>query len=347
MLGGDVGDVAGDGAQLIAAQIGLAHDALPRLGNVMLEAYHVLEAERFAELRRDLHRLVVDRVAPVETDQRRGAVITGEQFRADQRPQPGVGVVIAHEDRNLELDVHAQAVEQIAEQHRAGVDVQNLLDAVLGVVIEELVEPLERVLVGLPHPAEVTGDRLRAAQVDIGAVGAFGVQRLHVARADDVHRGGEGRQVAVGLLFLHLAHADEAPRHQRPLGNSARGGLDHPREILARTHFQRDGEIVGERHCIRLHAEDFAPVIGDADESMFVALRMQPFEIGQIFGPDGFDTLEQDRELARLRRFAVDLLRRPVFSDHREKIVDDAHIGVEENRVEVVEPFHRNLQQLS
>ncbi len=198
-------------------------------------------------------------------------------------------------------------------------------------------------LVGLPHPAKVAGDRRRAAQVDVGTVGALGVQRLDVAGADDVHRGGEGRQVAVGLLLLHLAHADEASRHQRPLGDSARSRLDHPREVLARAHFQRDGEIVGKSHRVGLRAEHLAPVIGDADEGVLVALRLQPFEIGQEFGPHGFNALKQHREFACLARLAVDFIRRAIPRNHREKIVDHAHIGVEKNRIEVVEPFHGNF----
>jgi hypothetical protein len=60
VLGGDVGDVVGQFHQLLPPVVGLAHDALPRLGNVMLEAHHLLKAEFFAELGGDLHALVVD-----------------------------------------------------------------------------------------------------------------------------------------------------------------------------------------------------------------------------------------------------------------------------------------------
>ena len=41
---------------------------LPGLGDVMLEADHVLEAEFFAKLGGQFHSLVVDRVRPIESD---------------------------------------------------------------------------------------------------------------------------------------------------------------------------------------------------------------------------------------------------------------------------------------
>ncbi len=105
-------------------------------------------------------------------------------------------------------------MQEVAQQHRAGVDVEHLLDAVVGVVVEEFVKPLEGIVVGLPDAAEVAGDRLRPAQVDVGAVGALGVQRLHVAGADDLHGSRHGQDVAVvGLLLLHLADADKATGH--------------------------------------------------------------------------------------------------------------------------------------
>ena len=89
-----------------------------------------------------------------------------------------VRIVVADEDRDLELDVDAQPVEQVAEQDRARVDVEHLAHAVVGVVVEVLVEPLQRVLVGLTDAAEVAGDRFRTAQVDVRAVGALGVEGL-------------------------------------------------------------------------------------------------------------------------------------------------------------------------
>ncbi len=45
VLGGDVGHVVGDLDQLGAAVVRLADDALPGLGDVMLEAHHLFEAQ--------------------------------------------------------------------------------------------------------------------------------------------------------------------------------------------------------------------------------------------------------------------------------------------------------------
>src|SRR5450759_4941860 len=72
--------------------------------------------------------------------------------------------VVAHEDGDLELDVHAETMEEVASQHGPRVDVEDLAHAVFGVEVEELVEPLQRVVVGLADPAEIAGDRGRAAE---------------------------------------------------------------------------------------------------------------------------------------------------------------------------------------
>ena len=57
--------------------------------------------------------------------------------------------------------------------------------------MEVLVGPLERVAVGLADAAEVAGDRVRAAEVDVAAVDAARVQGLDVCRSQDLHRGGD------------------------------------------------------------------------------------------------------------------------------------------------------------
>ena len=115
MLGRNIGHVAGDLDQLMATIVWLPHDTLPGFGNVVLKTHDILKAQRFAELSRNLHRLVVDGVAPVKTDQGRCAVVAGEEFSPNQRPQGSVGIVVAHKNRNLEFDVHPQAVQQVAE----------------------------------------------------------------------------------------------------------------------------------------------------------------------------------------------------------------------------------------
>ena len=179
VLGSDVCHVVGDLRQFVAAIIRLDDDALPCLGDVMLEAHHFLEAERLAEFSGQFHRLVVDRVRPVESDQRTCAVFAAEEFCHRHDPQRVVGIVRAEEHGDLELDVYAQAIEQEAEQDGSGVEVEHMLNAVVGVVIQELVEPLQGVIVGLADAAEIARDGGRPAQVRIGAVRAFGIERLN------------------------------------------------------------------------------------------------------------------------------------------------------------------------
>ena len=112
MFGRDIRHMAGDLYQLVPPVVGLAHNTLPRLGDVMLKTNDILKSQFLAELGGDLHGLVVYRIAPVETDQRRRTIITGEELCAQQRPQCRIGIVVAHKDRDLELDVNAQPVQQ-------------------------------------------------------------------------------------------------------------------------------------------------------------------------------------------------------------------------------------------
>ncbi len=189
----NVGDMVGEFDQFFAAVIRLLDDALPRFGDVMLESNHILKAQRFANLRRDLDRLVVGRVAPIETDERRRAIIAGKQLRADESPQTGVRIVVAHEHRNFKFNINAESVEQVTHQHRAGIDIENLAHAVVGVVMKQLVCPHERVIIGLPNAAEVAGDRCGSVEMNVRSIGAFGVERLHITRADDLHGGSNRR----------------------------------------------------------------------------------------------------------------------------------------------------------
>jgi len=133
----------------------------------MLKAHHVFKTEHFAELGGELQGLVVDGVAPVETDQRRAAVCTRKQLGADQSPKSGIWAVVAHKDRNLELDIHPDAVKHIAHQDSAGINVQHLAHAVICIVVQVLVQPFERVMVWLPHSTEIAGDGGGAVQVDV------------------------------------------------------------------------------------------------------------------------------------------------------------------------------------
>ena len=327
--------------QLLAPVVRLAHDALLGLGDVVLEPDRVLEPERPPDLGRDLEGLVVDRVAPVEPDERRRAVLAGEQLGPQERPQAGERVVVAHEDRDLELDVDAQAVEQVAGQDRARVEVEDLLHAVRRVVVEVLVHPQQGMVVGLPDPAEVAGDRRRAVEVDVRAVRALGVERLDDARADDLHRRRHRRQVAVRLLLLHLADPDPASRHERPIGDRAPGRGDDPGEVLEGADLEGHGHVVAEGHRVGPVAQHAAPVVGDAHEGVPVALLRQPLEIGEVVRPGLPHPVQQRGQRARLPGLAVDLLRGAVAGHDGQQVVDDPGIRIEQERVEVVKPVCR------
>lgn len=82
------------------------------------------------------------------------------------------------------------------------VEVQHMLNAVIGVVIQEFIQPHQRVFVGLTNAAEISGDCGWPAQVWIRPIGAFGVQRFNKGCADDIQCGDNGGQVAVSLWIL-------------------------------------------------------------------------------------------------------------------------------------------------
>ena len=151
-------------------------------------------------------------------------------------------------------------------------------------------------VVGLPDAAEVAGDRRRAVEVDVGAVGALGVERLDDAGADDLHGRRHRRQVAVGLLLLHLADADPASRHQRAIGDRAARRGDDPREVLERADLEGHGHVVAEGHRVGPVAEDAAPVVGDAHEGAAVALLGEPLEVGEVVRLGRPDPLQQGRQ---------------------------------------------------
>ena len=122
------------------------------------------------------------------------------------------------------------------------VDVEDLADAVLGEVVEVLARPLERVVVGLADAAEVAGDGVRAAEVDVAAVDAARVQRLDVRGAEDLHGGGDGEDVAAGRALLgHVAHADVAAGHELAAVDGALRLGDQPGEVLQGADLEGDG----------------------------------------------------------------------------------------------------------
>ena len=229
VLGGQVGDPAGQFQNIGPAVIWLDDQAFPGFGDMVLKTDQILQAESPAELGADFDGLVIGRIAPVQAHQRCGAILAGKQTGRRQCPQGRVGVVDSQGDGNFEFDIHTQAVQQIAQQDRAGIDIQDLPDPIAGVVIKVLVQPLQGMLVGLPHPSVIADERFRAAQVQVRTVRTARVELLHPTGADDLHGGGEGRQVAVSFLFFHVADANETPGMipppRRPGGQSpsARG----------------------------------------------------------------------------------------------------------------------------
>ncbi len=133
---------------------------------------------------------------------------------------------------DLELDINAQPVKQIANQDCAGIDIQDLSHPIIGVVVKELIQPFQRIMVRLADAAKIAGDSRRTTKVDIRAIGAFGIQRLDVAGADDLHGCRDGRQIAIQLLLFHFPNLDKPPGHQAPVGDGAFGSFDQPGEVL-------------------------------------------------------------------------------------------------------------------
>ncbi len=338
-------DVVGKFQELRAAIVRLAHDVLPRLGNVMLDADDIFKAKFLANVRGCFDRRVVHRVAQVETDERRRAVGSREQFRHHQRPRDKVRIVVPDVDRNLELVVEAEPMNQIANENRPRVDVQHLIDAVVGVIVQKLVEPFERVLIRLTDAAEIAGDRIGSAQMHVRAVGSLRVERVHVRRADRLHRCHPREQVAlIGFRFFHVAHADKAPRHQFAIRDRLFRFDDEPREILKRADFERDRVRLLEFHRRGGIAQHLAPIIGDADERARVALRDQPFQIREVRRIHRAQSLHQIRQRARLFRLAIDLVNRPVLGDHLQHVVDQFAFGIEQEIVDRCQIARRNFQ---
>ena len=257
-------------------------------------------------------------------------------------------VVVAHEDRDLELVVHAQPVQQIAGQHRAGVDVQDLAHPVGGVVFQVLVHPFDGVVVRLADPPEVARDGLGAAQVHVGAVRALGVEGFHVGGADDLHGRGHGHDVAViGLLLDHIAHPDEPARHEFSLFDAALGLGDQPGEILQCADLEGDRIFPVKRGRIALAAGDPLNIVFHGDERPPVALFDQPREILHIGGVGGLEPRHEVFELSGLARLAVDLLRATVALHHVHEFADGRVLRVDQQRVDLLQPPGRYLQQFS
>ena len=163
----------------------------------------------------------------------------------------------------------------------------------------------------------------------------FRVERVHVRRANRLHRRHPREQIAlIRFRFLHVAHADETTRHQFALLDCLLRFRDEPGEVLERADFERDRVRLLELHPRRPCAQHLAPIIGHADERARVALRDQPFEVGQIRRFHLRAGAHQVRQRARLLRLAIDLVNRPVLGDHLQHVVDQLALGIEQQRVD-------------
>ena len=170
--------------------------------------------------------------------------------------------------------------------------------------------------------------------MDVGAVGAFCVERLDHAGADDRHRRRHRGQVAVGLLLPHLADSNPSARHQRPLGDGATGRGDDPWEVLKGADLESHAQLVAEGHGIGAVAQDGAPVVGDAHEGAAIALLRQPLEIGEVLRVRRPNPIKKHGECARFACSTVDLLGSPVAGDDGQEVVHDPRRGIEQERIQ-------------
>ena len=304
---------------------------------MVLDAHLVLQAEVSADGGglRDVR--VVYGVGEVEPGERRAPVVAGEHAGGEQRPEDGVGVVVPHENGDLEPHVHAHPVEQVPQEDRARVDVEHLVHSVVRIIVERLVHPLERVAVRLADTAEVAGDGPRSAEVDVGAVDALGVQRLDAGRAQYLDRGADcGEVAAVGLLLFHLAHADEAARENLPLFHRLPDFGEQPREVLERADLERRGlgKVVVPHGALGV---DAGAVVGEGDELPLVAERGQPFEVLHEGGVHPLQLLDERLRLSRLAGPFVDVAYRAVLGDDPPEVGQDGVFGVRQILVDLLE----------
>jgi len=66
-----------------------------------------------------------------------------------------VWIVTSKENRDLELNVHAKPVQHETQENRSSIEIENMLHAEVGVVIQELVQPLQGMLIRLTNAAKV------------------------------------------------------------------------------------------------------------------------------------------------------------------------------------------------
>jgi hypothetical protein len=119
------------------------------------------------------------------------------------------------------------------------------------------------------------------------------------------------------------------------------------RSPSASADLQRDGDVVGEARGVRPGAQHPASIVRNADEGARVSLLAQPFQILQVVGMGFANSLLQAIGIPGLLGFAVDLLRRAVARDDLEQVVDDARVGIEQQRVDRIESIRRNGETLT
>ena len=134
---------------------------------MVFDPHVVLQAEGSADFRSLRKVDVVDGVGKIEACQGGASVLPGEQPGRKQGPENRIGVVVPHENGDFEPDVHAHAVEQVAQEHRPGIDVEDLVHTVVHVVVQRFLHPPQRVAVGLADAAEVARDGLGPAEMDV------------------------------------------------------------------------------------------------------------------------------------------------------------------------------------
>ena len=159
------------------------------------------------------------------------------------------------------MNIHAEFIKHEAEQDRACIEIQHMLNAVIGVVIQKLIEPLQGVFIWLTNTAEISSDGRRPAEVWVRAVGAFGVKRFHERRANDIQCGNNRGQISVRFGFLHLAHGNIPPRHKRFIRNRLLRHDANPREVLQGRDFERDSVLIHKLDLLRRFALNLEPVL--------------------------------------------------------------------------------------
>src|ERR687885_2201640 len=108
----------------------------------------------------------------------------------------------------------------------------------------------------------------------VRAIGSLGIEGFDEARANNLHSGGNRRQVTIRFLFPHFTDSDKASRHEGLLCDRTFSSSNYPREILAGTDFKRNGEIIGKHQTIRFVSQHLASVLCNADECTLINLLL-------------------------------------------------------------------------